>query len=77
MAQLRPAERKDVPQDTRPLYDRAKESGFNIYRQRTGKRHLVWTTRDNRFVSTSATTPSDFRGMRNLRAKLRRAGLEV
>lgn len=56
------------------LLDRASEEGATV--QRTGGGHWKVTAPDGSTCYCPAT-PSDYRGVRNVRAKLRRIGLNV
>jgi hypothetical protein len=60
-------------------FDRAAElarlAGWTVS-QRQGSKHICWKPPTGAPVFT-ASTPSDYRGVRNALALLRRAGLEV
>jgi hypothetical protein len=58
----------------RRLARHAEAHGWTIRHTRDG--HLVWIAPTGQRV-VSASTPSDRRGLRNHRARLRRAGLDV
>lgn len=61
--------------DTRAIVARAEAAGWSV---RSGKsNHLKFFDPDGRFVTTSSSTPSDWRTQRNLRARLRREGLDL
>ncbi|HUK68234.1 MAG TPA: hypothetical protein VLW50_05695 [Streptosporangiaceae bacterium] len=61
-----------IPEAYRELARLATASGWTI--TRCGSGHLRWAPPDGRCVFTPAT-PTDGRGVWNVRAKLRRAGL--
>jgi len=63
-----------VPRDFRPLIDAAVAQGWQV--STTGGGHLKFQSPAGRVVF-AASTPSDWRASRNLRAELRRAGLSV
>lgn len=54
----------------------AHENGWRVEptKGRTGN-HLAWFSPDGASRIISASTPSDYRAVRNLRSRLRRAGL--
>lgn len=58
----------------RDLMRHAIEQGWTVEKARAG--HLKWITPDGQLV-VSGSTPSEYRGHRNLRAHLRRAGLRL
>lgn len=57
------------------LAARALAAGWEI--RRTASNHFAWRAPEGRALIVSAGTPSDWRSARNLRARLRRAGLDV
>ena len=63
-----------VPKALRPLAAKAKAQGWRI--ELTGRTHLRWLPPSGRPVTT-ASTMHDHRSVRDIRASLRRAGLET
>ncbi|WP_144722220.1 type II toxin-antitoxin system HicA family toxin [Cellulosimicrobium sp. TH-20] len=59
--------------EIKALVKAAEAQGFTVTRTRNG--HLRWS-RGGEFVTISPSTPSDRRGMLNLRAALKRAGFK-
>lgn len=57
------------------LAARALAAGWEI--RRTTGNHYQWRAPEGPGLIVSAGTPSDWRAARNLRARLRRAGLDV
>jgi hypothetical protein len=68
------ASRLKIPDGLRAMADLARRLEWTI--TRCGSGHLAWRSPDGTVVFT-ASTPSDLRGVRNARAKLRRAGLRL
>lgn len=62
-----------IPEEYRALAKLARQQGWTI--TVCGSGHLRWTTPDGRAVF-SPKSPGDGRGIYNVRAKLRRAGLD-
>lgn len=62
----------ELPKVWRSLGEEATAVGFRI--RRTGGDHLAWLAPDGEIVHT-ALTPSDWRGVRNMRAKMEQHGL--
>lgn len=62
-----------LKQDLRDVVDHAVRHGWTQTRTRGG--HLRLTPPDGGRVLFSPSTPSDYRGIRNLAAQLRRAGV--
>jgi hypothetical protein len=65
---------KKVPEPYRELARRARGAGWRI--THTGSGHLAWRPPSGRVVFTPST-PSSPRGIAEVKAKLRRAGLGV
>ena len=63
-----------IPRELRPLARYACKAGWHISVTRGG--HLRWRSPDGELVFT-ARTPSDRRNRLNVRAELRRAGLDA
>lgn len=62
-----------LPKEHRKLAALARQQGWTI--SMTGGNHLSWNDPTGKFVTTSPSTPSEFRGTANLLRDLRNAGL--
>lgn len=60
--------------DLEALLNQAEKQGFRVVLANSG--HYKIYSPGGRFVTTASQTPTDFRGFRNLRAHLRRAGFQ-
>lgn len=65
---------KGPKKDLIPLIRHAKKHGWMV--EYTGSQHLRWQSPTGAFVF-SGNTVSDHRAVHNIRARLRRAGLDV
>ncbi len=61
--------------DLQQLVAAARKAGWSVRKRRGG--HLVWQRPDGDGLIFSASTPSDWRSLANVRASLRRAGLII
>ena len=66
--------RLKVPDGLRAMAALARRLGWQVTPTRSG--HLAWRSPDGTVVYTPST-PSDYRAIRNARARLRRAGLRM
>jgi len=65
---------ESMPREQRDYAEAALARGWRITRTRSG--HWCWLAPRGKSVIFSAGTPSDWRAVANLRARLRRAGLD-
>jgi hypothetical protein len=63
----------DLPKEYRQLAEEAIAAGFRLFR--TNGDHIAWHAPDGVGLTFSPLTPSDWRGLRNTRSQLQRAGL--
>ena len=66
--------RRSVPPGLRDAYDIAIAHGWTI--EVLGSGHLRWSPPKGPYI-VAARSPSDYRGIRNAIARLRRAGLPI
>ena len=70
---MKAAHRRRIPRDYQPLVRKAIDAGWRVVHRR---RHVQLYSPHGVIVCLSAT-PSDWRGLANLRAQLCRAGVSV
>lgn len=63
-----------IPKDQRQLARLAESLGWVI--RRTGGGHFQWLSPDGTTIIVTHGTASDWRALRNMKAQLRRAGVE-
>jgi len=61
--------------DLQQLIHAARKAGWSVQKRHGG--HLCWRAPNRATLVFSAATPSDWRGLANVRASLKRAGLHL